>query len=155
MVPCCTIRCNGSCGSVVFSGTTTTVTYEETVQDIFVFDWISVVSTAQKPVEDTVSCILLTAIIIIIIIIYCNFATNIVFKCNVELLVGRLLVTLTLGVKCYLFLVVCGYMIGQVYALITTLITPIMSDQFGFNVEYTSYFLTGAGVAFSSASILQ
>ena len=64
MVPRCTIRYNGSCGSVVFLGTTTTVKYEETVQDVFVFDWISVVSTAQKPLEDTVSCILLTAIIL-------------------------------------------------------------------------------------------
>ena len=57
--------------------------------------------------------------------------------------------------KSYVFLVSCGYMIGQVYAILTTLVTPVLSDQFGFSVEYTSYYLAAVSVAFIVASVIQ
>ena len=59
VVPRCTISSHRICGSVIFLGTAITVTYEETVQEMLMFDWIAVVSAAQEPVEDTISCILL------------------------------------------------------------------------------------------------
>ena len=46
-------------------------------------------------------------------------------------------------------------MIGQVYAILNTLITPVLSDQLGFSVEYTSHFFVGVSVVFILASVIQ
>ena len=58
MVHHCTISSHSGCGSVIFYGTTITVKFEETVQEMLVFDWIAFVSKAQEQGEDTMSCIL-------------------------------------------------------------------------------------------------
>jgi MFS family permease len=55
----------------------------------------------------------------------------------------------------YVFLIGCGYISGQFYALIFTLVTLILNDQFGFTVEYTSHFLIGVSVAFCLSSFIQ
>lgn len=44
---------------------------------------------------------------------------------------------------------------GQLYAILTTLVTPVLSDQFGFSVEYTSHYLVGISATFIVASICQ
>ena len=46
-------------------------------------------------------------------------------------------------------------MIGHLYSLLFSLVTPVLSDQFGFNIEYTSHFLVGVSVAFCLSSFLQ
>ena len=46
-------------------------------------------------------------------------------------------------------------MIGQVYAILTTLVTPVLSDQFGFSIEYTSHFLIAVSAAFMVGSVFQ
>ena len=53
------------------------------------------------------------------------------------------------------FLIGCGYMAGHLYSFLFTLVTPILSDQFGFSVEYTSHFLIGFSVAFCLSSFVQ
>jgi MFS family permease len=65
-----------------------------------------------------------------------------------------------LGSKCnlqlsYIFMIACGFMIGQVYAVLFTLVTPVLSDQFGFNVECTSHFFVGVSAAFCASSVIQ
>ena len=49
----------------------------------------------------------------------------------------------------------CGFMVGQIYALLFTLVAPVLSDQFGFTVEYTSHFYIGLSAAFFASSIIQ
>ena len=46
-------------------------------------------------------------------------------------------------------------MIGQMYAILTTLVTPVLSDQFGFSVEYTSHYFVGVSAVFIVASLSQ
>ena len=58
MVHHCTISGHSGCGSVIIYGTTITVPFEETVQEMLVFDWIVFVSKAQEQGEDTMYCIL-------------------------------------------------------------------------------------------------
>lgn len=43
-------------------------------------------------------------------------------------------------IQIYGFLTVNGYVIGSVFSFIDTLLTPILSDNFGFTIEDTSYF---------------
>ena len=51
-------------------------------------------------------------------------------------------------------MIACGFMIGQVYAVLFTLVTPVLSDQFGFNVECTSHFFVGVSAAFCASSVI-
>jgi MFS family permease len=55
----------------------------------------------------------------------------------------------------YLFLVGCAFLIGACYTIFTSLITPVLSDQFGFSVKYTSYFFVVVSTAYFGSSILQ
>ncbi|CAI8042429.1 hypothetical protein GBAR_LOCUS23564 [Geodia barretti] len=55
----------------------------------------------------------------------------------------------------YLFLVGCAFLIGASYAIFTSLITPVLSDQFGFSIKYTSYFFVVVSTAYFGSSILQ
>ena len=53
------------------------------------------------------------------------------------------------------FMVACGYLNGMMYAIVYTLFAPILSDMFGFTVEYTSYFFIGISCAFLATSFIQ
>ncbi|CAI7994629.1 hypothetical protein GBAR_LOCUS1520 [Geodia barretti] len=55
----------------------------------------------------------------------------------------------------YLFLVGCSFLIGASYTIFTSLITPVLSDQFGFSIKYTSYFFVVVSTAYFGSSILQ
>jgi MFS family permease len=55
----------------------------------------------------------------------------------------------------YLFLVGCAYLIGMVYTVHSSLTTPVLSDQFGFSVKYTSYFFLALSAAYVSSSVIQ
>ena len=54
-----------------------------------------------------------------------------------------------------MFLVSSGFVIGQLYTILNTLVTPVLSDQFGFDVANTSHFLIGMAVAFIASSFIQ
>jgi hypothetical protein len=41
----------------------------------------------------------------------------------------------------YAYLIGAGYIVGAVFNLIDTLLSPILSDNFGFTVDDISYFL--------------
>ena len=43
----------------------------------------------------------------------------------------------------------------MVYTVISALVAPVLSDQFGFNVEYTSHFFLVMCSAYVTASIIQ
>ena len=58
-------------------------------------------------------------------------------------------------VQIYTYLIICSYVFGQFYSVISTLITPVLSDQFGFTVEYTSHYLIGVAVALFMGSVIQ
>jgi hypothetical protein len=55
----------------------------------------------------------------------------------------------------YFFVISCGYTIGKVYAILLTLVTPILNNKFGFSVEHTAAFLIGLSAALLSSSFLQ
>ena len=69
--------------------------------------------------------------------------------------IGRNVTLTTILLQIYAYLILCGYLVGQLYAILTTLVTPVLSDQFGFTVEYTSHYLIGVAVAFLTASFIQ
>ena len=48
----------------------------------------------------------------------------------------------------------CGYVGGEVQAVIFTLVTPVLSHQFGFDVANTSLFLLAVPVAYLGVAIL-
>ena len=50
--------------------------------------------------------------------------------------------------------VACGDLTGMMYSVIYTLVTPILSDSFGFTVEYTSHFYLGVSLAFFASSLI-
>ena len=44
----------------------------------------------------------------------------------------------------YAYLIGTGYIVGAVFNLIDTLLSPILSDNFGFTIDDISYFLLAA-----------
>ena len=53
------------------------------------------------------------------------------------------------------YLILCGFVGGHLYSIIGTIISPVLSDQFGFSVKYASYYWIGVGVAlFTSGFVL-
>lgn len=54
----------------------------------------------------------------------------------------------------YAYLIGSGYIVGAVFNLIDTLLSPILSDNFGFTVDDISYFLLIAMFLPSVATIL-
>ena len=55
----------------------------------------------------------------------------------------------------YLFLTACAYMVGQTYGPVSNLAAPVLSDHFGFTVEYTSYFFSALSIASVCSIIIQ
>lgn len=55
----------------------------------------------------------------------------------------------------YLFLLGCGLLTGAAYTVFTSLITPVLSDQFGFTVKYTSYFFLAVSATYLMTSFVQ
>ena len=53
------------------------------------------------------------------------------------------------------FILACGFVNGQTYAVIYTLVTPVLSDQFGFTVANTALFYVGLAVGSFAACIIQ
>ncbi|CAI8010907.1 hypothetical protein GBAR_LOCUS7119 [Geodia barretti] len=53
-----------------------------------------------------------------------------------------------------IFIMACGYVGGEVQAVIFTLVTPVLSHQFGFDVANTSLFLLAVPVAYLGVAIL-
>ena len=52
------------------------------------------------------------------------------------------------------FIIACGYVNGQVLSVVFTLVTPVLSHQFGFNVANTSLFLLAVPGAYVGIIIL-
>jgi hypothetical protein len=48
----------------------------------------------------------------------------------------------------------CGYIAGKVYAILLTLVPPVLDNNFGFTVEYSSLFLLGVSAGFLSSSFI-
>jgi MFS family permease len=55
----------------------------------------------------------------------------------------------------YMFLCGCGFLGGMMYTIVSALVPPVLSDQFGFNVEYTSHYLLVMSSAYLISSFLQ
>ncbi|CAI8042426.1 hypothetical protein GBAR_LOCUS23563 [Geodia barretti] len=55
----------------------------------------------------------------------------------------------------YMFLIGCGFLIGMGYTIFTSLITPVLSDQFGFTVQYISYFFLATSATYFGSSLVQ
>jgi MFS family permease len=54
----------------------------------------------------------------------------------------------------YGYLACCGLAGGHLYAINSTIIPPILSDQFGFNVKYTSYYFIGVAIALLASTFI-
>jgi hypothetical protein len=54
-----------------------------------------------------------------------------------------------------MFLIGCGFLIGMGYTIFTSLITPVLSDQFGFTVQYISYFFLATSATYFGSSLVQ
>ncbi|CAI8058537.1 hypothetical protein GBAR_LOCUS31827 [Geodia barretti] len=54
----------------------------------------------------------------------------------------------------YIFVIGCGYIAGKVYAILLTLVPPVLDNNFGFTVEYSSLFLLGVSAGFLSSSFI-
>ena len=54
-----------------------------------------------------------------------------------------------------LYLLACMMLNGMMNAVLSSLITPVLSDSFGFTVQYTSYFFIGVSCALLASSFIQ
>lgn len=54
----------------------------------------------------------------------------------------------------YAYLIGAGYTVGAVFNLIDTLLSPILSDNFGFTVDDISYFMLAAMILPLVATVL-
>ena len=57
--------------------------------------------------------------------------------------------------QAYTFLILSSYGVGKLHGVLNSLVTPVLSDRFGFDVANTSYFLIGTAVAFLGSSFIQ
>ena len=64
-------------------------------------------------------------------------------------------ILLSLTVQNYLFLVVCGVLVGQAYACLDTLVPLVLSDKFGFSVEFVAHFYVGIAIVYITSSFIQ
>ncbi|CAI8018978.1 hypothetical protein GBAR_LOCUS11454 [Geodia barretti] len=55
----------------------------------------------------------------------------------------------------YMFLCGCGFLGGMMFTIVSALAPPVLSDQFGFDVENTSHYLLVMSSAYLISSILQ
>lgn len=55
----------------------------------------------------------------------------------------------------YILLIGCTFLMHMFYVIFNTLITPVLSDQFGFSVKYISYFFLLVSAANINGSVIQ
>ena len=55
----------------------------------------------------------------------------------------------------HLFMLLCSYVIGQIRGIFITVVTPVLSDQFGFSVADISYFFMLLNAALIVTCIIQ
>ena len=53
------------------------------------------------------------------------------------------------------YLVVYGHAVGMMYAIVFSLVAPVLSDTFGFTVEYTSHFYIGVACIYIASTFIQ
>jgi hypothetical protein len=58
-------------------------------------------------------------------------------------------------VRNYLFLVVCGVLVGHTFACLNTIVPLVLSDKFGFSVEFIPHFYSGIALAYITSSFIQ
>ena len=54
-----------------------------------------------------------------------------------------------------MFLFSSGFLVGLLYSVLATLVTPVLSDQFGFSVDFTAHYFNGMGLALFGTSFIQ
>ena len=81
------------------------------------------------------------------------------FSCILKFHISVVIITFFLAIimlfQVNTYLVFCGLVSGIYFTFIYTLVTPVLSDQFGFSIKYITYYYNGvAAVHFLSGFLV-